>query len=100
MSMRPRCRQSFLAPLLGLLAIGLILVPAARAHEVRPAYLQIDEIGPGRYQLLWRIPVVSGMPLPVVLQLPEGMRYLAPPTRQELPDSVVERALIDEDGGR
>ena len=26
-------------------------ISAVRAHEIRPAYLQIDEIGPGRYQL-------------------------------------------------
>ena len=43
----------------------------ACAHEIRPAYLQIDEVGPGRYQLLWRTPVLSGMRLPVMLRLPD-----------------------------
>ena len=56
--------------LVGLLAALMVPMPLARAHEVRPAYLQIDEVGPGRYQLLWRTPVLAGMRLPVVLRLP------------------------------
>jgi hydrogenase/urease accessory protein HupE len=82
-----------LLPLLALIA-AVLPVSAPSAHEVRPAYLQINEIEPGRYQFLWRTPVLSGMPLPVVLQLPENIRHLTLPSRQELPDSVVERGVI------
>jgi hydrogenase/urease accessory protein HupE len=78
----------------GLVAL-LIPASAARAHEIRPAYLQIDEIGSGRYQMLWRTPVLSGMRLPVVLRLPDDVRSLAAPTLQELPDSLVESGTID-----
>lgn len=67
----------------------------AFAHEVRPAYLQIDEIGPGRYQLLWRTPVIAGMRLPVLLRLPDEIDEVAGPVVQELSDSLVERRLID-----
>jgi hydrogenase/urease accessory protein HupE len=83
------------APLVGLMAAVLVPVSAARAHEVRPAYLQIDEVGPGRYQVLWRTPVLSGMRLPVVLRLPDDIHNLTGPTLQELPDSIVERGVID-----
>jgi hydrogenase/urease accessory protein HupE len=62
---------------------------------VRPAYLQIDEMAPGRYRMLWRAPLLSGMRLPVVLQLPDGVSDLTGPTLQELPDSIVERRAID-----
>lgn len=78
---------------------GLLMLlgawPPARAHEIRPAYLQIDEITPGRYRLLWRTPVLAGMRLPVVLRLPKGVRDVTPPTVQELSDSLIERHVLD-----
>ena len=67
----------------------------AYAHEVRPAYLQIDEIGSGRYQLLWRTPVIAGMRLPVMLRLPDEIHEVKGPVVQELSDSLVERRLVD-----
>ena len=39
---------------------------AARAHEARPAYLEIKETAPGQFAVLWRTPVLAGMRLPVV----------------------------------
>ena len=65
------------------------------AHEIRPAYLQIDEVGLGRYQLLWRTPVLSGMRLPVMLRLPNEIRQVTAPAVQQLSDSLVERRLVD-----
>jgi hydrogenase/urease accessory protein HupE len=85
----------FQVTLMGLLAVLMVPAPIVRAHEVRPAYLQIDEVGPGRYQLLWRTPVLSGMRLPVVLRLPAEIHDVMAPAAQELPDSLVERRLID-----
>ncbi|MEJ2490244.1 MAG: HupE/UreJ family protein [Desulfuromonadales bacterium] len=32
----------------------------ASAHEIRPAFLQIDEISPRHYQVLWKVPTNSG----------------------------------------
>jgi hypothetical protein len=86
-------------PLLGLVAAILVPVSIARAHEIRPAYLQIDEVGPARYQLLWRTPVLSGMRLPVVLRLPDDVHRVTAPVPQELPDSIVERSVIDGGAG-
>jgi hypothetical protein len=73
----------------------LLSARAAIAHEARPAYLEIRETAPGRYDLLWRTPVLAGMRLPIVLELPEGVRDLRPPTVDELTDSLVERRQID-----
>jgi hydrogenase/urease accessory protein HupE len=92
---RQSCWQWVRPRLIGLLAALLVPVSIACAHEVRPAYLQVDEVGPGRYQLLWRTPVLSGMRLPVVPRLPEDVRNLAAAVSQELPDSVIERGVID-----
>ena len=79
------------------LAAALALLGCARAlaHEARPAYLEIRETGPGRYDLLWRTPVLAGMRLPVGLRLPEGVRNLHEPTVQQLTDSLLERRSID-----
>jgi len=85
----------FPVTLFGLLATLIMPIPIARAHEVRPAYLQIDEVGPGRYQLLWRTPVLSGMHLPVVLRLPTEVHDVTARAAQELSDSLVERRVID-----
>jgi hypothetical protein len=79
--------------LIGLLAAWTMSI--ACAHEVRPAYLQIDQVGPSRYQLLWRTPVIAGMRLPVLLRLPGGIHEVTEPVVQELSDSFVERRLID-----
>ena len=81
--------------LAGLLAALMVPMSLAHAHEVRPAYLQIDEVGPGRYQLLWRTPMLAGMRLPVVLRLPDEIHDLVEPAAQELSDSMVERRVFD-----
>lgn len=69
------------------------------AHDVRPAYLQIDPIGPDRYTLTWRTPVLSGSPLPVALSLPEAVEAVSPPRVQTLPGSLIERRVIELPGG-
>jgi hypothetical protein len=61
----------------------------AWAHEARPAYLEIKEMAPGRYSVLWRAPVMAGMRLPIVLKLPDGVRNIKEPVVQELTDSLV-----------
>lgn len=86
-------------------ALGLLAAAAlahggpARAHDARPAYLQIQEIAPGRYDLLWRTPVFSGMPLPVALELPDSVRDVSEPRVRALPDSLVERRVVEAAAG-
>jgi len=73
----------------------LLFFPAAHAHESRPAYLEIKETSPGTFSILWRTPVLSGMRLPVVLKLPDGVKNLKEPLTSQLTDSIVERRWID-----
>src|SRR4029434_3950851 len=77
------------------LLFTLATVPRAEAHDARPAYLQIDETAPGRHRVLWRIPVPSGMPLPVGLVLPDSLHDVRPPALQRLSDSLVERRVVE-----
>lgn len=90
------CLKRHVASLLaGLLLAVLLAVPAARAHETRPAYLEIKETSPSQFSLLWRTPVLSGMRLPIVLKFPDGVRNVTEPRVQELTDSLVERRVIE-----
>jgi hydrogenase/urease accessory protein HupE len=70
-------------------------LPAAQAHETRPAYLEIKETAPGQFSVLWRTPVLAGMRLPLMLTLPDGVKDLKASVVQELTDSLVERRWID-----
>ncbi len=78
-----------------LLLALLFAVPAARAHETRPAYLEIKETAPGKFSVLWRTPVLAGMRLPLVLKMPGDVKNLKEPIVEELTDSLVERRSID-----
>ena len=84
---------------LGILFALLAVMSGARGHESRPAYLQITESAPHRYDVLWRTPLMSGMRLPVVVRLPDDARNVTEPALRELSDSLVERWLIEVDGG-
>ncbi|TPE49662.1 HupE/UreJ family protein [Amaricoccus solimangrovi] len=91
-------RRDLVAAVLTLL-IPLSWAGQVSAHDVRPAYLQIDPTGPEQYTLIWRTPVLSGAPLPVVLSLPEAAETISPPRVQALPGSRVERQMIALPGG-
>ena len=81
------------------IALCAAIAPRALAHETRPAYLEIKETSPEHYDILWRTPVNAGMRLPIVLQLPKDAKNLSAPTLQELTDSLVERRVIEIEGG-
>jgi hydrogenase/urease accessory protein HupE len=85
--------------LLGI-SFGLLAsMSGALGHESRPAYLQITETAPQRYDVVWRTPLLSGMRLPVVLRFPDDVRNVTEPAVREFPDSLVERRLIEANEG-
>jgi hydrogenase/urease accessory protein HupE len=42
-----------------LILAWIVSLSALRAHEIRPAYLQIDETAPGTYEVLWKMPRIG-----------------------------------------
>lgn len=84
-----------LALALALPAAFLLPVPAA-AHEVRPAYLQVTEVSAGRFDVLWKQPILPDADPGLVLRLPIAPRF--PPHCREdaraLPDPTPS-ALIE-----
>jgi hydrogenase/urease accessory protein HupE len=85
--------------LLGLLIAFFATTGALSAHEIRPAYLQIDQVGHNRFSVLWRTPILSGMRLPVLLQFSDGIKIVTGPLERELSDSVIERSTIESSRG-
>ena len=81
--------------LLCILLEALLHGSIAQAHEFRPAYLEINETAPGRYEVLWRTPINAGMQLPVMLKLPGDARNIIPPSVKEFSGQLFERRLID-----
>jgi hydrogenase/urease accessory protein HupE len=45
--------------LLGAILLGGVM----RAHEVRPAFLELTERAPGIFDVLWKVPALGGVPL-------------------------------------
>jgi hydrogenase/urease accessory protein HupE len=82
---------------LGLVFAALAFLSGASAHEARPAYMEVTEIAPHRYQIVWRTPLLSGMRLPVALRFSDNIRNLTEYALRELPDSLIERRLIESD---
>jgi hypothetical protein len=95
-------RRHFRMARSALLVIGLSALASfesASAHDARPAYMQVTEVAPQRYEVIWRTPVLSGMRLPVILRFPANTRNITEPVLRELSDSLVERRTIETGGG-
>jgi hydrogenase/urease accessory protein HupE len=69
--------------------------PVAQAHDSRPAYLEINETAPGRYEVLWRTPLNAGMRLPVVLKFPDDTRNITAPSIKVFSGLLLESRWID-----
>ena len=60
-----------------LLAVWLLLFCAglsdhALAHELQPSSLELRQLTPERFEIIWRAPVYYQKPHPARLQLPES----------------------------
>lgn len=57
---------------LAMLALWLALAPGAQAHEVRPAYLEIDQTGVASYKIVWKQPTMGDVAVHLVPHLSTG----------------------------
>ena len=59
--------------------LGMLLLPSAvDAHEVRPAYLQVTEVSAGRFEVLWKQPILPDADPGLVRRLPLEPRFPSP----------------------
>jgi hydrogenase/urease accessory protein HupE len=77
--------------LLLLLAIAIGGAMPVRAHEIRPAYLQIREIGPSTYDLVWKTPAQGDLRLALNVILPPTCRNVGPARTTVVGGAVVQR---------
>ena len=85
--------------------LGMLVLPAtATAHEVRPAYLQVTELSAGRFEVLWKQPILPDADPGLVRRLPIAPRFPAQcrETDRALPEltasALVERWTLTCDG--
>jgi hydrogenase/urease accessory protein HupE len=83
-----------------LLACLASMASPARAHEVRPAYLELRQTGPGTYGVLWKIPAIGDqMSLGIAVALPAGCSRLSEPQPVWLNGARIERWTVRCPGG-
>jgi len=82
----------------GFLLAALVPSSTARAHEIRPALLQIEETGPGFFEVTWKLPGKGDRALGLEPVLPENLTAIAPPTVRRVPAAWVQRATYKSDG--
>lgn len=83
-----------------LLVFLLACAPGARAHEVRPAYLELRQTGPDTYSVLWKVPGLGDdLRLGVYVALPEGSINLSEPRGVFVNGAFIERWTVTRAGG-
>jgi hydrogenase/urease accessory protein HupE len=75
------------------------LTPTAVAHEIRPAFLQIREVEPAIYDILWKTPAQGDMRLALNVILPSGCANVSEPRSTMVDAAVIERWRTACDGG-
>jgi len=81
------------------LTLAATLWGDALAHESQPGLLELRQLGPERYEVIWRAPIYYGKPHPAELQLPPDWLTVGEPTVRQLPDSALNRRVVDVPGG-
>jgi hydrogenase/urease accessory protein HupE len=88
-----RCLHPFLFALLMWLGAGL-----AAAHEVRPAYLSLREVGADRFDVLFKTPMSGDLRLALYVRFPDGVTA-EPGVARPTGDAMVQSWSIRAPGG-
>ena len=70
----------------------------ASAHEVRPGYLELRELGSGAFSVLWKVPMRGGARLSLRPILPEACKTRSPVSSQAVGGALIERWSVACDG--
>jgi hydrogenase/urease accessory protein HupE len=72
-----------------LLLFFLVVIPAL-AHEMRPAYLELREVKPGEFSVLWKTPMLGDMRLSLVPEFSGDTKPVTPVTTRLPPGASVQ----------
>jgi hydrogenase/urease accessory protein HupE len=83
--------------LAALLAVGLLLVAPtfAKAHEVRPGFLELTSQDGRHYDVLWKTPMRGEAVLSIRPVFPPTCSDQVPVTQQRVPGALLERRSLD-----
>lgn len=74
-----------------LITVALMLSPlSSLAHEVRPAYLDLEEQQPGRFSVLWKTPMVGDLRLALSPTFSDPVEALTPVATQLTGNAAVQ----------
>lgn len=79
-------------------ALTILAMPVA-AHEIRPAFLQIREIEPATYDVLWKTPAQGDLRLALNVEWPRQCRTLGVPRTTLVAGAVIEHRRATCEGG-
>jgi hydrogenase/urease accessory protein HupE len=69
--------KRFVRLVLGVVAVLVALAPVPlRAHELHPGFLELHEVGPGRYDVLWKQPLVGEVRMEIAPIFPDTCRQI------------------------
>ena len=69
---------------------GLLISVSAWADNIRPVYLEIEEMSPSRIRVVWKIPRGQGLPENLKPGLPEAYRIVPPQKKLQTDDALIE----------
>lgn len=88
---------------MGRLLTGLVWIvalgSAARSHELRPSLLALEAGPTGEIEVIWRVALARGVPLPLELALPDACASAGAPITERGPTVQTDRRRIRCAGG-
>ncbi len=83
-----------------ILALLIAMTHGVFAHEVRPAYLEVRQTGPGTYDVLWKVPGQGeNLRLGLHVEFPKGCTYLSDPRGTMAGGAFTQRWSVTCEGG-
>jgi hydrogenase/urease accessory protein HupE len=77
----------------------LLGAPAGLAHELRPAFLEINEIAPDRYAITWKVPARGEYKMALSVRLPAACKHATEPVGGDIDSAHVSRWQAECEGG-
>jgi hydrogenase/urease accessory protein HupE len=81
------------------LACFLCATCAARAHELRPVFLNVTEIAPERYAITWKVPARGDYKMALSVRLPDACKQIGEPVAGFVDSAHVSRWQAECAGG-
>jgi len=69
--------------------IGLSLPVLALADNIRPVYLEIEELSSGKIRIIWKVPRGQGLPPDLIPSFPEQYRVVPPQKKIQTNDADI-----------